>query len=542
MADAKLSNGGLHSHNRAPSKEIRRRSLLLIRATSATRLLLLLLALHMSCTIFRFAIPLYLSPDRRFLPCTMAGNPALHSQGEAAPSKSKRGMASLVHKKEREETEEGGEKDDGGEFWRQPDGLGFRPCLNFSEEYRRSSRRMMEVGGGEEATMRRRFLMVVVSGGLNQQRNQIVDAVVIARILEAALVIPILQVNAIWGDESEFADIFDEVRFKKELKDDVRVVSSLPPNFLTARPSADSIRQFDIDEQWILSHFLGRMKRNRVLLLRGLDSRLSKDLGPDLQKLRCKVAFSALQFRPAIQAVGNALAARMAEKGPYLALHLRLEKDVWVRTGCLPGLGAEADRVIHQERTRKPRLLTSRIDMLPHQRYLAGLCPLRATEIVRLLKALGASASTRIYLAGGQPFGGEEAVRPLLSEFPKLYNKTSLAMAGEIEQFEHQPSVMAALDYIVCLKSQVFMANHGGNMQRAMQGHRAYLGHRKHITPQKKGLVQLFMGNYTSTTDEQEVHDVIRKMHEDSVGAPSNRTDRKGRDVIAYPVPECMCR
>lgn len=33
--------------------------------------------------------------------------------------------------------------------------------------------------------------MVVASGGLNQQRNQIVDAVVIARILEAAPVFPI---------------------------------------------------------------------------------------------------------------------------------------------------------------------------------------------------------------------------------------------------------------------------------------------------------------------------------------------------------------
>ncbi|KAL2489127.1 O-fucosyltransferase family protein [Forsythia ovata] len=35
--------------------------------------------------------------------------------------------------------------------------------------------------------------MVVVSGGMNQRRNQIVDAVVIARILGAALVVPILQ-------------------------------------------------------------------------------------------------------------------------------------------------------------------------------------------------------------------------------------------------------------------------------------------------------------------------------------------------------------
>lgn len=51
------------------------------------------------------------------------------------------------------------------------------------------------------ARERRKYLMVVVSGGLNQQRNQIVDAVVIARILGAALVVPILQVNVIWGDE-----------------------------------------------------------------------------------------------------------------------------------------------------------------------------------------------------------------------------------------------------------------------------------------------------------------------------------------------------
>ena len=41
--------------------------------------------------------------------------------------------------------------------------------------------------------------MMVVSGGMNQQRNQVVDAVVIARILDAALVVPILQVNDIHG-------------------------------------------------------------------------------------------------------------------------------------------------------------------------------------------------------------------------------------------------------------------------------------------------------------------------------------------------------
>lgn len=57
-----------------------------------------------------------------------------------------------------------------GRFWTQPDGMGYRPCLGFSREYGRAGRAV--------AAERRRFLMVVVSGGVNQQRNQIVDAVV----------------------------------------------------------------------------------------------------------------------------------------------------------------------------------------------------------------------------------------------------------------------------------------------------------------------------------------------------------------------------
>lgn len=79
------------------------------------------------------------------------------------------------------------------EFWKQPDGEGYEPCLEFSLTYRKKAARV--------SRERKRFLVVVVSGGLNQQRNQIVDAVVIATILEAALVVPVLQVNRVWGDE-----------------------------------------------------------------------------------------------------------------------------------------------------------------------------------------------------------------------------------------------------------------------------------------------------------------------------------------------------
>ncbi|XAR63412.1 hypothetical protein NMG60_11023331 [Bertholletia excelsa] len=423
-----------------------------------------------------------------------------------------------------------GEKEEESEFWKQPDGLGYRPCLGFSREYKKWSREIVKD--------RTKYLVVVVSGGMNQQRNQIVDAVVIARILGAALVVPILQVNVIWGDESEFSDIFDLDNFKKVLADDVRIVSSLPSTHLMSRPVEEKRMPVNASPQWIRSHYLRKMRREGVLLLRGLDSRLSKDLPSDLQKLRCKVAFHALKFAPRILELGNKLTERMRIRGPYLALHLRMEKDVWVRTGCLPGLSPEYDEIINNERKLRPELLTSKSNMTYHDRKLAGLCPLNALEVTRLLKALGAPKDARIYWAGGNPLGGKEALLPLTREFPNFYNKEDLALPGELEPFARKASSMAAIDYIVAENSDVFMPSHGGNMGHAIQGHRAYAGHKKYITPNKRQMLRYFLN---ASLPEAEFNRIIMDLHGESVGQPELRTLKAGRDVTKYPVPECMC-
>ncbi|XP_012065505.1 O-fucosyltransferase 20 [Jatropha curcas] len=419
---------------------------------------------------------------------------------------------------------------EGSEFWKQPDGLGYKPCLDFSAEYRRGSEMIVKD--------RRKYLLVVVSGGMNQQRNQIVDAVVIARILGAALVVPILQVNVIWGDESEFSDIFDLEHFKRVLANDVRIVSSLPSTHIMTRPVEEKRTPLHVSPQWIRARYLKRLNREGVLLLRGLDSRLSKDLPSDLQKLRCKVAFHALRFSPSVLELGNRLAERMRRKGPYLALHLRMEKDVWVRTGCLPGLSPEYDEVINNERKRRPELLTGRSNMTYHDRKLAGLCPLNALDVARLLKALGAPKDARIYWAGGQPFGGEEALLPLTREFSHFYNKEDLALPGELKPFADKASLMAAIDYIVSEKSDVFMPSHGGNMGHAIQGHRAYAGHKKYITPNKRHMLPYFLN---SSLPEAEFNTIIKDLHRESLGQPELRNSKAGRDVTKYPVPECMC-
>jgi len=417
------------------------------------------------------------------------------------------------------------------EFWQQPDGQGFKPCIQFSDEYKQESEQIV--------AQREKYVMVVVNGGLNQQKNQIVDAVVMARILGANLVLPFMQINQIWEDESEFGDIFDVEHFKTSLKDDVRIVSALPSRLLMYRPTDEKNIPLNASPRWLHAHYAKKMSQDGVLLLRSLDSRLTKDLPSDLQKLRCKVAFHALRFTAPIQELGDKLAARMWSQGSYLAVHLRLEKDVWVRTGCLPGLGEELDEDIRRERRMNPRLLTARTRMGFTARKLAGLCPLTAAELVRLLKALGAGERTRIYWAGGEPFGGKRALEPIMKAFPDLYNKDSLATAEELAPFKNKASSLAAIDYLVCLNSDVFIQSHGGNFGRVMQGHRAYMGHRKHIVPNKRQMIQHFLN---STMPTAEFDETIRALHSDRIGQPIHRTNKSDRDVLAYPVPECMCQ
>lgn len=87
----------------------------------------------------------------------------------------------------------------------------------------------------------------------------------------------------------------------------------------------------------------------------------------------------------------------------------------------------------------------------------------------RLLKALGAAERTRIYWAGGEPFGGKQkALEPIRKAFPELHNKDSLATAEELMPFKNKASSLAAIDYLVCLKSDVFLQSHGGNFGHLM--------------------------------------------------------------------------
>lgn len=76
------------------------------------------------------------------------------------------------------------------------------------------------------------FLIIEANGGLNQQRLSICDAVAVAGLLNATLVIPIFHLNSVWRDSSKFGDIFDEEFFIYALRNHVKVVKQLPEDVL----------------------------------------------------------------------------------------------------------------------------------------------------------------------------------------------------------------------------------------------------------------------------------------------------------------------
>jgi len=219
------------------------------------------------------------------------------------------------------------------------------------------------------------------------------------------------------------------------------------------------------------------------------DYRLANDLDEELQKLRCRVNYHALRFTKPIRDLGQKVVSRMRNMtNRFIAVHLRFEPDMLAFSGCYYGGGDKERYELGEIRKRWATLP----DLSPDGERKRGKCPLTPYEVGLMLRALGFSNDTHIYVASGEIYGGEETLQPLRELFPNFYTKEMLA-GEELQPFLNFSSRLAAVDYIVCDESDVFVTNNNGNMAKILAGRRRYMGHKRTIRPNAKKLSSLFM-------------------------------------------------
>ncbi|KAK4796944.1 hypothetical protein SAY86_029270 [Trapa natans] len=414
------------------------------------------------------------------------------------------------------------------------------------------------------------YVQVFLDGGLNQQRMGICDAVAVAKILNATLVIPHLEVNPVWQDSSSFDDIFDVDHFIQVLKDDISIVRELPDKFSwsTREYYATGIRQTRIKTapvqasvEWYLENVLPVLQSYGIAAISPFSHRLAfNNLPSNLQRLRCKVNFESLVFVPHIQKLGETLVNRLryplsqnltAETmhlkdgqeaiknmigGKFVVLHLRFDKDMAAHSACEFG-GGKAERVAlakYRQVIWQGRVMNSQY--IDEELRNQGRCPLTPEEIGLLLAALGFSNTTRLYLASHKVYGGEARILTLRKLFPLMVDKKSLTSAEEREKVEWKASLSSALDYYVSMQSDIFISASPGNMHNALVGHRAFYN-MKTIRPSMGLLGKLFLNK---TIGWSEFEEAVRSGHRNRQG--TIRLRKETQSIYTYPAPDCMCR
>ncbi|PKA60105.1 Uncharacterized protein AXF42_Ash009789 [Apostasia shenzhenica] len=410
-------------------------------------------------------------------------------------------------------------------LWESKQSEYFYGCSNASKEFEKAG----------VINYPNRFLMIATSGGLNQQRTGITDAVVAARILNATLVVPKLDQNSFWKDTSNFAEVFDVDWFISSLSNDVKIVRELPIKVEKLAPAPYNMRvPRKCTPNCYQNRVLPALVKKHVVLLTKFDFRLSNKLDADLQKLRCRVNYHALRFTDAINEMGQTLIQRMKAKSKnFIALHLRFEPDMLAFSGCYYGGGDKERRELGAIRKRWKNLHARN----PDRERRHGKCPLSPEEIGLMLRALGFGEDVHIYIASGEVYGGKETLAPFKALFPNMFSKETLASKEEMAPFSSFSSRMAAIDFIVCDESDVFVANNNGNMAKILAGRRRYFGHKRTIRPNTKKLYSLFQNRTSMTWDA--FSSKVRAFQKGFMGEPNEV--RPGSGEFHENPSTCIC-
>ncbi|RZC67467.1 hypothetical protein C5167_011162 [Papaver somniferum] len=284
------------------------------------------------------------------------------------------------------------------------------------------------------------YLRVRCNGGLNQQRTGICNAVLAARIMDATLVLPELDANAYWNDNryqipnlyyicktglefvqtckvwaipfhvrgpkksilfifnhfsvnieynsndtlfasSGFHGIYDVEHFIKSLRYDVRIVetlSEISKHGKSKKLKAHQIRPpRDAPVSWYKTVALKAMKEHGAIYLTPFSHRLEEEIdNAEYQRLRCRVNYHALRFKPQIMKLSQAIVSKLRSQGHFMSIHLRFEMDMLSFAGCFDIFTPAEQKILkkYREENFAPK------ELVYDGRRAIGKCPLTPEE------------------------------------------------------------------------------------------------------------------------------------------------------------------
>lgn len=226
---------------------------------------------------------------------------------------------------------------------------------------------------------------------------------------------------------------------------------------------------------------------------------------------RCQACHQAL--RPVKKLRELAQQLLMGIRRPFMALHLRFEPDMIAYSRCSYPMLSNSSRAAVDAARHGREQLTGDTEVAWRNR---GKCPLTPAETAFLLRSLGFPQTMPIYLAAG---GGLLEKACLAKVFPNLMTKSALLVSLSANS-------KAAVDYLIALASDVYVATYFGNMDKMVVAGRLAEGRRQTLVLNRRA----FAVATSQSSESEEVAEAMWDVHKQAI--------LSGRDL---PLPDCFC-
>ncbi|XP_031250308.1 protein MANNAN SYNTHESIS-RELATED 2-like [Pistacia vera] len=308
----------------------------------------------------------------------------------------------------------------------------------------------------DELSRSKGYVTFSLTNGPEYHVSQIADAVVVASVLQATLVVPDIR-GSKPGDERKFEDIYDVEKFIRSLDGVVRVAKKLPDKISIRNLAVVKVPNRVTDDHVIENiHPIFKAKGNIRLAtyFPSVNMRKATEKS-NTDSIACLAMFGSLKLQPEVNEVVDSMVERLRalsrkSDGRFVAVDLRV--DLLDNKGC-------------------------------HESSPAGRKSCySAHEIAIFLRKIGYDKDTTIYLTQSR---WDSSLTVLKDIFPKMYTKESIMPADKKDKFleTEDSEYEKVIDFYICSESDVFVPAISGLFYANVAGKRIASGKTQILVP-----------------------------------------------------------